>query len=108
MGWKMAGSWRFWRKVTVSGERVSMREIKRTVMRRVFDGGDGLIKGGIDERSRDSGVCVPLDAGLEDCETGGEVLPFDMIVAAKLGMLEDYLIFSFVTVLSLLRSKLHS
>lgn len=51
-------------------------------MRRVFEGGDGWINGGIEERSRDSGVCVPLEAGLEDCETGGEVLPFDMIVTA--------------------------
>ena len=49
-------------------------------MRRVFDGGDGLINGGIDERSRDSGVWVPLEAGLELCEIGGEVLPSDMIV----------------------------
>ncbi len=54
-----------------------------TVMRRVFDGGDGLIKGGIDERSSDSGVCVPFDAGLEDCETGGESLSFAIVVAGS-------------------------
>ena len=76
-------------------------------MRRVFDGGDGLIRGGIDERSRESGVCVPLEAGLEDCETGGEVLPFDMVVT--LG--KDYpkrclLLFPSRQVSSLLRSGL--
>lgn len=51
------------------------------MIRRVFDGGDGLIKGGMDERSRESGVRVPFDAGLEDCEIGGEERSSAMTVA---------------------------
>ena len=50
---------------------------KHTVMRRVFDGGEGVTKGGRAERSRESGVWVPLDmkveVGLPDGETGGEL-----------------------------------
>ncbi|KAI4120772.1 MAG: hypothetical protein LQ347_007032 [Umbilicaria vellea] len=42
-------------------------------MRRVFDGGEGLIRGGTAERSRDIGVPVPRDSGLEGDEVGGEV-----------------------------------
>ena len=46
-------------------------------MRRVFDGGEGVTKGGRAEKSRESGVCVPLDmkveVGLPDGETGGEL-----------------------------------
>lgn len=84
VGWKMAGSWRFCEDGGVSGGRGWRTETSElTVMSRVFEGGDGLIKGGIDERSRDSGVCVPLDAGLDDCEIGGEVLPFDMIATPR-------------------------
>ena len=55
------------------GEKVT----KHTVMRRVFDGGEGVTKGGRAERSRESGVWVPLDmkveVGLPDGETGGEL-----------------------------------
>lgn len=53
-----------------------MRE-SRFVMRRVFDGGEGVTMGGRAERSRESGVWVPLDIkveiGLPDGETGGEL-----------------------------------
>lgn len=44
-------------------------------MRRVFDGGEGVIKGGRAERSSESGVWVPfdVDVGLEGEEVGGEV-----------------------------------
>ncbi len=73
----MAGSWRFWEILLASGSgRERERERVRlvlTVMSRVLEGGDGLIRGGIEERSRDSGVRVPLEAGLEVCEAGGEV-----------------------------------
>ena len=64
------------------GEHMSRKSVL-TVMRRVLDGGEGLIKGGIEERSRESGVRVPLNLGLEDCETGGEVPSFAMIAAAR-------------------------
>lgn len=64
VGWNMAGSCRL-------------------VMRRVLDGGDGLIRGGIEERSRERGVRVPLDTGLEECEAGGEVPSFVIVVAAE-------------------------
>lgn len=46
-------------------------------MRSVFDGGEGVIRGGRAERSRESGVWVPfdmdVDVGLEDEEVGGEL-----------------------------------
>ena len=41
-------------------------------MRRVFDGGEGATKGGIDERSRESGVWLPFEEAGLDGETGGE------------------------------------
>lgn len=48
-----------------------------TVMRSVFDGGEGVINGGRADRSSESGVWVPfvtdVDIGLEDGEVGGEV-----------------------------------
>lgn len=53
-------------------------EQKPTVMRRVFDGGEGVIKGGREERSRERGVWVPfdmdVDGGLaDDAEAGGDL-----------------------------------
>jgi hypothetical protein len=49
----------------------------RTVIKRVLDGGCGVISGGIVERSRDSGVRVPSgvrsDMGPEEGETGGDI-----------------------------------
>lgn len=39
---------------------------------RVFDGGDGCVSGGIEDRSRERGVWVPFDAGLATGEAGGE------------------------------------
>ena len=44
-----------------------------TVIIRVFDGGEGWIKGGTDERSRVCGVPVPFETGLAVGEVGGEV-----------------------------------
>ncbi len=46
------------------------------VIRSVLEGGEGVIRGGIEERSRESGVWVPLDSGeeeLEGEERGGEL-----------------------------------
>ena len=51
----------------------------------MFDGGEGVIKGGRAERSRESGVWVPfdmdvdVDVGLEGDEVGGEVAWGSMI-----------------------------
>ena len=49
---------------------------KRTVMRRVFDGGEGGISGGREERSRESGVEMlcefAVEVGLVDGEIGGD------------------------------------
>lgn len=46
-------------------------------MRSVFDGGEGVIKEGRAERSRESGVWVPIDievdVGLPDAEAGGDL-----------------------------------
>ena len=50
---------------------------KPTVMRRVFDGGEGVISGGRAERSRESDVSVgfdiEVDVGLSDGEVGGDL-----------------------------------
>ncbi len=47
------------------------------MMRRVFDGGEGVINGGRAERSRESGVWVPIDidveVGLSDGEADGDL-----------------------------------
>ena len=49
-------------------------------MRRVFDGGEGLIKGGIADRSKDSGVLVLWDAGLNGGdEVGGEFVSVGIV-----------------------------
>ena len=45
-----------------------------TVMSKVFEGGDGWIRGGRAERSIDIGLLVPLDLGLDCIDAGGEVL----------------------------------
>ena len=47
-------------------------------MRRVFDGGEGLIRGGIVERSRERGEVVPLDIGLDWADAGGDTFPVAM------------------------------
>lgn len=47
---------------------------------RVFDGGEGWIRGGTAERSRERGVSVPFETGLEHGEVGGEV--FGWVVMA--------------------------
>ena len=48
-----------------------------TVIKRVLDGGCGVISGGKAERSRDNGVRVPSDIksdiGPEEGETGGDI-----------------------------------
>lgn len=48
----------------------------RFVIRSVLDGGEGVIRGGREERSRESGVRMPFDSGeeeVEDEERGGEL-----------------------------------
>jgi len=48
----------------------------RFVMRSVLDGGDGVIRGGREDRSRERGVWVPFDRGEGDGEgeeMGGEM-----------------------------------
>lgn len=64
VGWKMAGSCKL-------------------VMRRVLEGGDGAINGGIEERSSDRGVWVPLDGGVEDCEMGGELVSVAILCGSR-------------------------
>lgn len=49
-------------------------ESSLTVMSKVFEGGDGWIRGGRAERSIDIGLLVPLDLGLDCIDAGGEVL----------------------------------
>ena len=53
VGWKIEGS-------------------RRLVIRSVFEGGEGIIRGGTSERSRERGVRVPFDAGLESGDDGGD------------------------------------
>lgn len=59
---------------------------------RVFDGGEGWIRGGTADRSRESGVSVPFEMGLEDGEMGGEVFCWaDMVVGnISKGMREEF------------------
>ena len=45
---------------------------RRTVIRRVFVGGEGWISGGREERSRDRRERLLGDLGLEGTEVGGE------------------------------------
>lgn len=58
------------------------RRAKPTVMRSVFDGGEGVTNGGRAERSRESGVWEPsdseVDVGLADGEAGGDLSWADM------------------------------
>lgn len=49
-------------------------------MIRVFDGGEGWIRAGTAERSRERGVSVPFETGLEDGEAGGEVFGWAVMV----------------------------
>lgn len=50
----------------------------RFVIRRVLEGGEGVMRGGTEERSRERGVWVPFEAcvdgevGREEREVGGE------------------------------------
>lgn len=53
VGWKIEGS-------------------RRLVIRRVFEGGEGDMRGGTAERSRESGVRDPFDSGLDLGDVGGE------------------------------------
>lgn len=48
-------------------------------MSRVFDGGDGPIRGGIEERSSVSGVPVPFNDGLDAFEGGGDTFPVTIL-----------------------------
>lgn len=62
--------------------RLSARKISascRLVMRRVFEGGVGCCRGGMEERSMDIGVLDPLDEAGRD--VGGElwVLSVDIL-----------------------------
>ena len=47
-----------------------------TVIRRVFEGGAGVISGGMEERSIERGDCVPpdmgRDTGLDEVDSGGD------------------------------------
>ena len=51
--------------------------IRHTVIRRVFDGGEGVTSGGRADRSREIGVCVPfdieVDVGLPEEEAGEDL-----------------------------------
>lgn len=44
-------------------------------MSKVFEGGDGWTRGGMEERSSVRGTLVPFDNGLEAFEAGGDALP---------------------------------
>ena len=69
-GWERR-SRRRWRVVAWKVEG-----LLRFVIRRVLEGGEGVVSGGREERSSDSGVCVPLEAGIdgvEEVEAGGEL-----------------------------------
>lgn len=58
-----------------------------TVIRRVFDGGEGVTSGGRSERSSDSGVLRPFDERLEERDRVGEDGSEDMIQIHRRGSL---------------------
>lgn len=55
VGWKIEGSW-------------------RSVIKRVFDGAEGDVRGGMSERSRERGRSVRLGSGNVGGDEGGETL----------------------------------
>lgn len=80
VGWKIAGSRRFcWGgeeelvRVYVWGEGAEL-----TVIKRVFEGGDGEIRDGSAERSRERGVPVDSVSGVDAAEDGGDALGSDI------------------------------
>ena len=60
----------------------------RLVMRRVFDGGEGIISGGSEERSSVRGVDEGGEEGLFRSVAGGEMVVFAMVRSTK-GSLQD-------------------
>ena len=52
------------------------------MIRRVLEGGEGLIRGGNDEISSDSGICGPL--GLDSAEVGGDIVPDAIMLDSEL------------------------
>lgn len=52
-------------------------------MRRVFEGGEGEIRGGIAERSSERGVSVGFLPGLDAADDGGEALRSDILMDGK-------------------------
>ena len=70
--------------VMKKGWRESFVHSEHTVMRRVFDGGEGLINGGMVERSKDRGGLVALDCGLDWADVGGDTLAVGMLLESEL------------------------
>lgn len=77
VGWKIEGSRRFY-KTGVSDVEHCGKRPRLTVIRRVFDGGEGEIRGGRVERSRERGLSVASLSGVDAAENGGDALGFDM------------------------------
>lgn len=63
-GEKMVGSWRL-------------------VMRRVLEGGEGVMRGGREERSSVRGEVVAVEVGLVSAEVGGETVVFGIVMECQ-------------------------
>jgi len=64
-----------WERRSESLERVVGWKVEgelRFVIRRVLEGGEGVIRGGREERERERGVWVPFDGGEEEEEGEGK------------------------------------
>ena len=56
-----------------------MASLKRLVTSKVFEGGEGCVRGGMLESERERGVWVPPDLGLAEGEMRGKVWAATML-----------------------------
>lgn len=61
-------------------------------MSRVFEGGEGVIRDGTAERSRERGLLVALVSGVDATVKGGDAFRADMLIGRR-GSSMDYLVF---------------
>lgn len=52
-------------------------------MRRVFEGGEGVIKDGTAERSRERGLLMAFISGVDVTDKGGDAFRADMLIEKK-------------------------
>lgn len=78
-----------------------------TVMRSVFDGGEGVTSGGRSDRSSDSGVLRPFEDRLEERDSAGDDGSDDMVQVHWRGLLGGSELSVFLSERSLLERRQH-